>query len=207
MVFGFCEETNPLCSFPFRRFCEVNVDMKGGVTLEQFVLWSGRQQWFWTLFVCFFQIKYRQDFHKMKGAAHYHSLPAQDNLVLTRAQHVNKLVSEVSVGYSRTYVNRATPEKKPSCVMRHELHVTYQFPKEWTCRGSNSRKSPESKKWNFSDGSKVSSWILTGLRCSKVPGNRFLVARTLHEPTFITTCPAYGAEIKERVFWMWSQFS
>ncbi|XP_062958086.1 nebulin-related-anchoring protein isoform X6 [Cynocephalus volans] len=40
-------------------------------------------------------IKYRQDFNKMKGAAHYHSLPAQDNLVLRRAQSVNKLVSEV----------------------------------------------------------------------------------------------------------------
>uniref|UniRef100_A0A0P6JFJ5 Nebulin-related-anchoring protein n=1 Tax=Heterocephalus glaber TaxID=10181 RepID=A0A0P6JFJ5_HETGA len=40
-------------------------------------------------------IKYRQDFHKMKGAAHYHALPAQDNLVLKRAQSVNKLVSEV----------------------------------------------------------------------------------------------------------------
>ncbi|XP_076982191.1 nebulin-related-anchoring protein isoform X3 [Tamandua tetradactyla] len=40
-------------------------------------------------------IKYRQDFNKMKGAAHYHSLPAQDNLVLKRAQSVNKLVSEV----------------------------------------------------------------------------------------------------------------
>ncbi|XP_008828431.1 nebulin-related-anchoring protein isoform X2 [Nannospalax galili] len=40
-------------------------------------------------------IKYRQDFHKMKGAAHYHSLTAQDNLVLKRAQSVNKLVSEV----------------------------------------------------------------------------------------------------------------
>ncbi|XP_059757098.1 nebulin-related-anchoring protein isoform X1 [Balaenoptera ricei] len=40
-------------------------------------------------------IKYRQDFSKMKGAAHYHSLPAQDNLVLKWAQNVNKLVSEV----------------------------------------------------------------------------------------------------------------
>nr|XP_031538454.1 nebulin-related-anchoring protein isoform X5 [Vicugna pacos] len=40
-------------------------------------------------------IKYRQDFNKMKGAAHYHSLPARDNLVLKRAQSVNKLVSEV----------------------------------------------------------------------------------------------------------------
>lgn len=34
----------------------------------------------------------------MKGAAHYHSLPAQDNLVLKRAQSVNKLVSEVRIG-------------------------------------------------------------------------------------------------------------
>ncbi|XP_021073935.1 nebulin-related-anchoring protein [Mus pahari] len=40
-------------------------------------------------------IKYRQDFHKMKGAAHFHSLAAQDNLVLKRAQSVSKLVSEV----------------------------------------------------------------------------------------------------------------
>ncbi|XP_044924402.1 nebulin-related-anchoring protein isoform X2 [Mustela putorius furo] len=40
-------------------------------------------------------IKYRQDFNKMKGPAHYHSLPAQDNLVLKQAQSVNKLVSEV----------------------------------------------------------------------------------------------------------------
>ncbi|XP_038966046.1 nebulin-related-anchoring protein isoform X4 [Rattus norvegicus] len=40
-------------------------------------------------------IKYRQDFHKMKGAAHFHSLAAQDNLVLQRAQNVSKLVSEV----------------------------------------------------------------------------------------------------------------
>ncbi|KAH0506999.1 Nebulin-related-anchoring protein [Microtus ochrogaster] len=40
-------------------------------------------------------IKYSQDFRKMKGAAHFHSLPAQDNLVLKRAQSVNKLVSEV----------------------------------------------------------------------------------------------------------------
>ncbi|XP_055976633.1 nebulin-related-anchoring protein isoform X3 [Sorex fumeus] len=40
-------------------------------------------------------IKYRQDYSKMKGPAHYHSLSAQDNLVLKRAQSVNKLVSEV----------------------------------------------------------------------------------------------------------------
>ncbi|XP_004412847.1 PREDICTED: nebulin-related-anchoring protein isoform X1 [Odobenus rosmarus divergens] len=45
-------------------------------------------------------IKYRQDFNKMKGPAHYHSLPAQDNLVLKRAQSVNKLVSEVE--YKKT---------------------------------------------------------------------------------------------------------
>lgn len=31
----------------------------------------------------------------MKGAAHFHSLTAEDNLVLKRAQSVNKLVSEV----------------------------------------------------------------------------------------------------------------
>ncbi|TKC53580.1 hypothetical protein EI555_015531 [Monodon monoceros] len=53
-------------------------------------------------------IKYRQDFNKMKGAAHYHSLPAQDNLVLKRAQSVNKLVEykkdlESSKGHSINY--------------------------------------------------------------------------------------------------------
>lgn len=31
----------------------------------------------------------------MKGAAHYHSLSAQENLVLKQAQNVNKLYSEV----------------------------------------------------------------------------------------------------------------
>lgn len=31
----------------------------------------------------------------MKGAAHFHSLTAEDNLVLKQAQSVNKLVSEV----------------------------------------------------------------------------------------------------------------
>lgn len=31
----------------------------------------------------------------MKGAAHYHSLSAQENLVLKQAQDVNKLYSEV----------------------------------------------------------------------------------------------------------------
>ncbi|KAB0405731.1 hypothetical protein E2I00_001572 [Balaenoptera physalus] len=53
-------------------------------------------------------IKYRQDFSKMKGAAHYHSLPAQDNLVLKWAQNVNKLVEykkdlESSKGRSINY--------------------------------------------------------------------------------------------------------
>lgn len=32
----------------------------------------------------------------MKGAAHFHSLTAEDNLVLKQAQSANKLVSEVS---------------------------------------------------------------------------------------------------------------
>ncbi|XP_053306831.1 nebulin-related-anchoring protein isoform X1 [Spea bombifrons] len=40
-------------------------------------------------------IKYKKDFTKMKGAAHYHSLTTEDNLTLKRAQNVNKLVSEV----------------------------------------------------------------------------------------------------------------
>ncbi|XP_044295117.1 nebulin-related-anchoring protein isoform X1 [Varanus komodoensis] len=40
-------------------------------------------------------IKYKKDFSKMKGAAHYHSLSAQENLVLKQAQDVNKLYSEV----------------------------------------------------------------------------------------------------------------
>lgn len=31
----------------------------------------------------------------MKGAAHFHCLTAEDNLVLKQAQSVNKLVSEV----------------------------------------------------------------------------------------------------------------
>uniref|UniRef100_A0A8C6EET1 Nebulin-related-anchoring protein n=1 Tax=Moschus moschiferus TaxID=68415 RepID=A0A8C6EET1_MOSMO len=66
-------------------------------------------------------IKYRQDFNKMKGAAHYHSLPAQDNLVLKRAQSVNKLVSEVeykkdlesSKGHSINYCE--TPQFRNVC--------------------------------------------------------------------------------------------
>ncbi|XP_052516684.1 nebulin-related-anchoring protein isoform X6 [Budorcas taxicolor] len=66
-------------------------------------------------------IKYRQDSNKMKGAAHYHSLPAQDNLVLKRAQSVNKLVSEVaykkdlesSKGHSINYCE--TPQFRNVC--------------------------------------------------------------------------------------------
>ena len=51
--------------------------------------------------ICFiifltFQIKYKKDLSKMKGAAHFHSLTAEDNLVLKQAQSANKLVSEVS---------------------------------------------------------------------------------------------------------------
>ncbi|NXA36266.1 NRAP protein, partial [Eudromia elegans] len=40
-------------------------------------------------------IRYKKDLSKMKGAAHFHSLTAQDNLVLKQAQSANKLVSEV----------------------------------------------------------------------------------------------------------------
>uniref|UniRef100_A0A6J0SP25 Nebulin-related-anchoring protein isoform X1 n=1 Tax=Pogona vitticeps TaxID=103695 RepID=A0A6J0SP25_9SAUR len=40
-------------------------------------------------------IKYKKDFSQMKGAAHYHSLSAQENLALKQAQNVNKLYSEV----------------------------------------------------------------------------------------------------------------
>lgn len=87
--------------------------------------------------VCFFQIKYRQDFNKMKGAAHYHSLPAQDNLVLKRAQSVNKLVSEVRTGtfspvccylYLRRTV-KGRPQNEKFRVTPHKLHMSYQFPK------------------------------------------------------------------------------
>lgn len=81
--------------FSSRKLYEVNVDMKCGVDVEWLLSWRMKATLF---FVCFFQIKYRQDFNKMKGAAHYHSLPAQDNLVLKRAQSVNKLVSEVRRG-------------------------------------------------------------------------------------------------------------
>ncbi|XP_061491933.1 nebulin-related-anchoring protein isoform X2 [Rhineura floridana] len=48
-------------------------------------------------------IKYKKDFSKMKGAAHYHSLTAQENLALKQAQDVNKLYSEV--GYKKDLEN------------------------------------------------------------------------------------------------------
>ncbi|KAM9326442.1 nebulin-related-anchoring protein [Gastrophryne carolinensis] len=44
-------------------------------------------------------IKYKKDFSKMKGAAHYHTLSTDDNLTLKQAQNVNKLVSEI--GYKK----------------------------------------------------------------------------------------------------------
>uniref|UniRef100_A0A4W3I6R0 Nebulin-related anchoring protein n=1 Tax=Callorhinchus milii TaxID=7868 RepID=A0A4W3I6R0_CALMI len=58
------------------------------------------------------------DFQKMKGAAHYHTLTAEENLVMKRAQDVNKLFSEkkykkdleASKGYSVNYCE--TPQFK-----------------------------------------------------------------------------------------------
>ncbi|XP_057276936.1 nebulin-related-anchoring protein isoform X3 [Pezoporus wallicus] len=63
-------------------------------------------------------IKYKKDLSKMKGAAHFHSLTAEDNLALKQAQSVNKLVSEVEYkkdlennrGYSMNYCD--TPQFK-----------------------------------------------------------------------------------------------
>ncbi|XP_058400015.1 nebulin-related-anchoring protein isoform X2 [Diceros bicornis minor] len=66
-------------------------------------------------------IKYRQDFHKMKGAAHYHSLPAQDNLVLKRAQSVNKLVSENK--YKENYQNHMRGHYEGVGMDRRTLHA------------------------------------------------------------------------------------
>ncbi|XP_032033354.1 nebulin-related-anchoring protein isoform X3 [Hylobates moloch] len=66
-------------------------------------------------------IKYRQDFNKMKGAAHYHSLPAQDNLVLKRAQSVNKLVSENK--YKENYQNHMRGHYEGVCMDRRTLHA------------------------------------------------------------------------------------
>ncbi|XP_036754808.2 nebulin-related-anchoring protein isoform X8 [Manis pentadactyla] len=66
-------------------------------------------------------IKYRQDFHKMKGPAHYHSLPAQDNLVLKRAQSVNKLVSENK--YKQNYQNHMRGHYEGVGMDRRTLHA------------------------------------------------------------------------------------
>ncbi|XP_032465199.1 nebulin-related-anchoring protein isoform X1 [Phocoena sinus] len=66
-------------------------------------------------------IKYRQDFNKMKGAAHYHSLPAQDNLVLKRAQSVNKLVSENK--YKEDYQNHMRGHYEGVGMDRRMLHA------------------------------------------------------------------------------------
>uniref|UniRef100_A0A8C5KH45 Nebulin-related-anchoring protein n=1 Tax=Jaculus jaculus TaxID=51337 RepID=A0A8C5KH45_JACJA len=66
-------------------------------------------------------VKYRQDFHKMKGAAHYHSLPAQDNLVLKRAQSVNKLASENK--YKENYQNQMRGHYEGVGMDRRTLHA------------------------------------------------------------------------------------
>ncbi|KAM5271602.1 nebulin-related-anchoring protein isoform 2-T2 [Ctenodactylus gundi] len=66
-------------------------------------------------------IKYRQDFQRMKGAAHYHSLPAQDNLVLKRAQSVNKLVSENK--YKENYQNHMRGHYEGVGMDRRTLHA------------------------------------------------------------------------------------
>uniref|UniRef100_A0A8C6BYF7 Nebulin related anchoring protein n=1 Tax=Monodon monoceros TaxID=40151 RepID=A0A8C6BYF7_MONMO len=63
-------------------------------------------------------IKYRQDFNKMKGAAHYHSLPAQDNLVLKRAQSVNKLNK-----YKENYQNHMRGHYEGVGMDRRMLHA------------------------------------------------------------------------------------
>lgn len=56
---------------------------------------GGKVDIYFIIFPTSFQIKYKKDLSKMKGAAHFHSLTAEDNLVLKQAQSVNKLVSEV----------------------------------------------------------------------------------------------------------------
>ncbi|XP_019358378.1 PREDICTED: nebulin-related-anchoring protein isoform X1 [Gavialis gangeticus] len=78
-------------------------------------------------------IKYKKDLSKMKGAAHYHSLSAEDNLVLKRAQNVNKLVSEVeykkdlenSKGHSINYCE--TPQfKNVSKIAKYTSDLKYK---------------------------------------------------------------------------------
>ncbi|XP_073540774.1 nebulin-related-anchoring protein isoform X2 [Phyllobates terribilis] len=48
-------------------------------------------------------IKYKKDVSRMRGAAQYHTLTAEENLALKQAQNVNKLVSEV--GYKKDLEN------------------------------------------------------------------------------------------------------
>ncbi|XP_069610440.1 nebulin-related-anchoring protein [Ranitomeya imitator] len=48
-------------------------------------------------------VKYKKDLCRMRGAAQYHTLTAEDNLALKQAQNVNKLVSEV--GYKKDLEN------------------------------------------------------------------------------------------------------
>lgn len=135
-------------------------------------MWSdfspGGWKQLWLFFVCFFQIKYRQDFNKMKGAAHYHSLPAQDNLVLKRAQSVNKLVSEVRRGtapsvYCHLLWFRQTvkgwPQNDKFCV--NATWTTHALPvaKERIGRQKQFITEPRTKLIkSSSDGSEVSSW-------------------------------------------------
>ncbi|NWH22809.1 NRAP protein, partial [Grus americana] len=78
-------------------------------------------------------IKYKKDLSKMKGAAHFHSLKAEDNLVLKQAQSVNKLVSEVEYkkdlgnnrGYSMNYCD--TPQfKNMSKISKFTSDVKYK---------------------------------------------------------------------------------
>ncbi|NXD89418.1 NRAP protein, partial [Chaetorhynchus papuensis] len=78
-------------------------------------------------------IKYKKDLSKMKGAAHFHSLTAEDNLVLKQAQSVNKLVSEVEYkkdlgnnkGYSMNYCD--TPQfKNVSKISKFTSDVKYK---------------------------------------------------------------------------------
>nr|XP_006135035.1 nebulin-related-anchoring protein isoform X1 [Pelodiscus sinensis] len=78
-------------------------------------------------------IKYKKDLSKMKGAAHFHSLSAEDNLVLKQAQNVNKLVSEVkykkdvenSKGHSINYCE--TPQfKNMSKISKYTSDLKYK---------------------------------------------------------------------------------
>ncbi|XP_052533620.1 nebulin-related-anchoring protein isoform X3 [Tympanuchus pallidicinctus] len=78
-------------------------------------------------------IKYKKDLSKMKGAAHFHSLTAEDNLVLKQAQSANKLVSEVEYkkdlgnnrGYSINYCD--TPQfKNASKISKYTSDIKYK---------------------------------------------------------------------------------